>query len=253
MSEPIVIPPGEGEIIGDSPDRRVEMLSDRDELHATWSRFGPGREGADLHIHHRHTDLFYVLEGELTVRLGAQDQQAVVPAGTVAQVPPLVVHGFRNASDADVKYLNFHAPGEGFADFMRGLRDGTGVDFDQDEPPADGARPKSEAVVGGGELIVDEPGRREVLLADVEAIGILEATLEAGASSPAPQIRRHVESLYVLEGQIALAFSDRELRAEAGSWVQVPSGVAQTLVVEASEPTRYLSIHTPSDGFGRTT
>ena len=96
MSEPAVIPPGGGEVIGDSPDRRVEILADHDAVHATWSRFGPRRDGADLHIHRRHTDLFYVLEGELTLRLGAEGEGVAVPAGTLARVPPLVVHGFRN-------------------------------------------------------------------------------------------------------------------------------------------------------------
>src|SRR3954467_9425135 len=105
MSEAIHIPPGGGEVVGDAPDRRVEILSDCDELHATWSRFAAGREGADLHVHERHTDLFYVLDGELTVRLGPEDAAATVPAGTLARVPPLVVHGFRNASAAEVSYL----------------------------------------------------------------------------------------------------------------------------------------------------
>jgi hypothetical protein len=27
-----------------------------------------------------------------------------------------VVHGFRNGSDAELRYLNLHAPGQGFAD-----------------------------------------------------------------------------------------------------------------------------------------
>jgi hypothetical protein len=58
MSEPTVIAPRAGEVVGDAPDRRVEILADHDALHATWSRFGPGREGADLHVHRRHTDVF---------------------------------------------------------------------------------------------------------------------------------------------------------------------------------------------------
>jgi hypothetical protein len=62
VSEAVLVPLGGGEIIGDSPDRRVEIISDHEKLHATWSRFGPRREGADLHIHRHHTDLFYVLE-----------------------------------------------------------------------------------------------------------------------------------------------------------------------------------------------
>src|SRR3954449_13057265 len=73
-----VIPPGGGEVIGDSLERRVEILSDDDTVHATWSRFGPGRAGADLHIHRRHTDLFYVLDGELTIRLGTEGVSAAL-------------------------------------------------------------------------------------------------------------------------------------------------------------------------------
>src|SRR4051794_27179930 len=119
----VVIGPGGGEVVGDSPERRVEILSDDDALHATWSRFAPGRDGADLHIHRRHSDLFYVLEGELTVRLGTESESAVLAAGDLARVPPLVVHGFHNGGDAQMRYLNLHAPGRGFADFMRSLRD----------------------------------------------------------------------------------------------------------------------------------
>ena len=171
MSEPVVIPPGEGEIIGDAPDRRVEILSEDDALHATWSRFGPGREGADLHVHRRHTDLFYVLEGELTVMLGPAGEDVVVPAGTLARMPPLVVHGFRNGSDAELRYLNLHAPGRGFADFLRALRDGRTLVYDQEPPPADGGRPATEAVIGGGEM----PADGVLLLADVEEIAIAEA------------------------------------------------------------------------------
>src|SRR3954452_16371900 len=114
MRGPTAIPEGGGEIIGDSADRRVEILSEDDSLHATWSRFGPGRDGADLHIHRHHSDLFYVLAGELTLKLGPDGGEIPAPAASVVRVPPLVVHGFRNAGDVEVRYLNFHAPGEGF-------------------------------------------------------------------------------------------------------------------------------------------
>lgn len=215
----IVLAPREAEVIGDSPDRRVEILSDHDGLHATWSRFGPRRAGASLHIHHRHSDLFYVLEGELTVRLGPEGDETVAPAGTLVHIPPLVVHGFRNGSDAEVRYLNFHAPGEGFADYMRGLSD-----FDQDEPPPDGGRPASEAWIGDG--------------IDAEEIGIAQRS-EAVAEHVHDS---HVQSFYVLEGELALSVGDRELRAAAGTWVQVPAGVPHA-VEDGSA--RYLDIHTP--------
>jgi len=216
MSEPTVVPPGGGEVIGDSPDRRVEILCDDDAVHATWSRFAAGRDGADLHIHRRHTDIFYVLQGELTVRLGLEDRTVVVPAGRFALVPPLVVHGFRNAGDAELRYLNFHAPGTGFADYMRGLRDGQSIPFDQEDPPHAGVRPASEAA------ITDH--------VEVDAIAIEQR------SEPQDVENTGLRAYYVLEGEMAVD----GLRARAGAWVQVPRGVAHA--VAFSGPVRYLAV-----------
>jgi mannose-6-phosphate isomerase-like protein (cupin superfamily) len=227
VNKPTIIPPGGGEVIGDSAERRVEILADRDALHATWSRFGPGREGADPHIHRRHTDIFYVLAGELTVRLGLEDETVVVPQGALARVPPLVVHGFRNGSDAELRYLNFHAPGVGFADYMRAMRDGRTLTYDQEEPPGGGVRPASEAVIG-------EPGLG--VHVDIDAIRVEEVRSEPG-DTPAPPADR-VESFYVLEGELVLTAGDRELRAPAGSWVDAPPGVSPVV----PSPVRYLAI-----------
>ena len=88
-----VIPAGGGELIGDAPARRVEILSAHDSLHATWSRFGSGRDGADLHVHREHTDLFFVLEGEFTLRLGPQGEPRPLTVGTLAWVPPGTRYG----------------------------------------------------------------------------------------------------------------------------------------------------------------
>ena len=54
----------------------------------------------------------------------------------------------------------------------------------------------------------------------------------------------------MLEGELALTLGDRELRAPAGTWVQVPPGVAHTVSFPGSEPVRFLDLHTPSCGFG---
>jgi mannose-6-phosphate isomerase-like protein (cupin superfamily) len=251
VSEPVLILPGEGEVIGDAPDRRVEILSDDETLNATWSRFGPHREGADLHIHRHHIDHFYVLEGELTVRLGMEDDPVLVPAGTLARVPPLVVHGFRNGSDAEVRYLNLHAPGQRFADYMRAMRDGRSFSYDQYDPPEDGVRPASEAVVGGTGFVADRPGLRVALLADVEEIGLSETWSEPGGPSPPPHLhRRHVESFYVLAGEVTFTVGGRELRAAAGTWVQVPPGVPHTFAFTGPDEVRFLNLHTPSCGYG---
>src|SRR5918996_2687846 len=189
---------GDGEIIGDSPDRRVEILSDHDALHATWSRFAPGREGADLHVHHRHTDLFYVLEGTFTLRLGIEDGNVEAGPGTLVCIPPLVVHGFRNGSDAETRFLNLHTPGRAFADYMRAIRDGRSFSYDQHDPPADGGRSPSDAQIGGHEFAFDYAGTRVSLLTDVEEIAVCETQADAGVPSPMRHLhQRHVESFFV--------------------------------------------------------
>jgi mannose-6-phosphate isomerase-like protein (cupin superfamily) len=163
VSQPIPLRPGEGEIVSDSAARRTEILCDHPTLVACWSRRGPRAGGASPHVHLAHSDLFYVLAGELTFLVGPEREERVLPAGTLALAPPLVVHGFRNGSDEEVRYLNFHAPGGGFADYLRGVTPG----FDSEEPPADGGRPASDAVIvppGSGGILVDrEEIRIEVL------------------------------------------------------------------------------------------
>jgi quercetin dioxygenase-like cupin family protein len=251
VNEAVLIPAGGGEVVGDTPDRRVEILSDDEAFVATWSHFGPRREGADLHVHYHHTDLFYVLEGELTVRLGVDDQEVVVPAGTLARVPPLVVHGFRNGSDEQVRYLNLHAPGQQFADFLRAIRDRRSFEWDQHEPPADGGRPITGAVIGSDGFMADRPSLRVTLLADVDEIGISENWREPGGP-PVPLHRhpRHIESFYVMAGELTFTVGGRVLRALAGSWVQVPAGVPHLFEFTGSEPARFLNFHTPSCGYG---
>jgi quercetin dioxygenase-like cupin family protein len=244
-TQPILVERGAGEIVGDEPHRRIEILSDHDSLHATWSRYGPRREGADLHVHRRHTDLFYVLEGELTIRLGPDGEPVAVPAGSLARMPPLVVHGFRNASDADVAYLNFHAPGRGFADFMRARHEGREFAYDQHPPPTDGGRPASEAAIGSGRVVVDDSDLRVARLADVDEIAIDDIRAESGAAPPRsdPDPRR-VASFYVLEGEMSVRVGDRELRAGPGSWIQVPPGATHEVAFAGEEPVRLLDLRT---------
>jgi quercetin dioxygenase-like cupin family protein len=72
-----------------------------------------------------------------------------------------------------------------------------------------------------------------------------------GGPSPPPHVHeRHVESFYVIEGEMAFTAGGRELHAEAGSWVQVPAGVPHTFSFPETSPVRFLDIHTPSCGFG---
>jgi quercetin dioxygenase-like cupin family protein len=241
------LPAGGGDVVRDVPRSRVEILSDRDELHATWTRFAAHLDGAAAHVHREHSDLFYVLDGEFTILVGPEQTETAIGPGTLVLAPPLVVHGFRNASDGELRYLNFHAPGGGFAPYMRGQA----PSFDTEDPPADGGRPAADAYVGTGTVHADTPELRVALLCDVDEIGIAEVTSAPGGGSPPLHVHRgHTESFYVLDGELALTVGGEEIRATAGAWVQVPPDVPHTFAVTGSGGARFLDIHTPSCGFG---
>jgi mannose-6-phosphate isomerase-like protein (cupin superfamily) len=244
VSTAVVIPRGGGELVGDTPERRVEIVSDHESLSATISRFGPHQVGADLHVHHEHHDLFFLLDGELTVRLGVEDEPVAVPAGTLARVPPDVVHGFRNGGDAPMTFLNLHAPGSRFADYLRAMRDGRQFAYDQHPPPAGGGRPVSEAVVGGEEAVADEPGLHVASLARLDAIAVLRTRWDGRTGRPAAErTLGGTVSLLVLAGSLVVRDAAGGHEVVEGGWAQVPPGVPHALAAPGG--VEYLELLTP--------
>ena len=142
----------EGEAILRQSEREISILVARDEVTVTQARYAAGERVAGLHVHHDHTDAFYVLEGELTFQIGREAETMIVSAGGFVAAPPGVAHSLRNAGDRPARWLTIHAPDGGFAAFMRGLRDGVEVDWDIAPVPTDGGLPAAEAIVkpGGG-------------------------------------------------------------------------------------------------------
>jgi uncharacterized cupin superfamily protein len=59
--------------------------------------------GAPLHYHNRLIETFYVLSGELWLRLG--DQELTLKPGSFALAAPGALHSFANKSDAPVRFL----------------------------------------------------------------------------------------------------------------------------------------------------
>jgi mannose-6-phosphate isomerase-like protein (cupin superfamily) len=135
------------ETISDTPTRNVLILVEHEDITITWTRFSHGERGPDLHVHHRHTDAFFVLDGELTFELGAESEAVRIGAGGFVAIPPHVGHSFVNASGADARWLNFHAPDCGFAHFLRSLRAGAPEPWDSFEMPADGGLPPDRTII----------------------------------------------------------------------------------------------------------
>ena len=137
----------DGEAILRGEKAEISLLVTCDDVTVIRGGNAPGEEVAGPHVHHEHSDAFYVLDGELTFVIGREQESITVPAGGFVAVPPGVAHSLRNAGDRPARWLTIHAPDGGFAAFMRGLRDGVEVDWDISPVPADGGLPASEAVV----------------------------------------------------------------------------------------------------------
>jgi quercetin dioxygenase-like cupin family protein len=136
-----------GEPILQHETREISMLVALEDVTITHARYAPGQSVAGPHIHHEHTDAFYVLEGELTFEIGREAKTVTVPAGGFVAAPPGLAHSFRNNSDRPARWLTIHAPDGGFAAFMHGIRDHAKVAWDIASVPADGGPPATEAIV----------------------------------------------------------------------------------------------------------
>ena len=71
--------------------------------YAQWEAVVPPGGGPPPHVHSREEEGFYVLEGEITFRIG--DQRLVATAGTFANMPVGAPHSFKNESGRPAKML----------------------------------------------------------------------------------------------------------------------------------------------------
>ncbi len=117
--EAVVHGPGEGERHDAGPAQIVIKATGEDtdgSFFLSESILAPGFAGPPPHRHEKLHDMFYVLEGTLTLLLGEDVRPA--GAGSFVCVPPGVVHTFRNDSDGPVRLLNFNTPA-GWEHYMR--------------------------------------------------------------------------------------------------------------------------------------
>jgi mannose-6-phosphate isomerase-like protein (cupin superfamily) len=251
----IVLGAGEGETITQKDERSVVIKADHDLLDLTEARYATGEQGPEPHVHRRHADAFYVLEGELVFRLGPDGERVQAPAGTLVLVPENVIHSFANEGDADARYLNAHAPSMGFADSLRVRRDGGEYDpaeFDSFDAPADGGRSIADAVVRGpgeGDVMSAGPSRA-LFKAEVSdgdgTFSLTDSTLAPNFPGPVPHRHtRMIDSFYVLEGTLTVHIESDEHAVGPGSYAFVPPGVAHTFSNSSDEPVRMLNLQAP--------
>jgi mannose-6-phosphate isomerase-like protein (cupin superfamily) len=117
----IVLGPGEGECHAVGSSSVAIKVGDSETAGTFYCgevELQEGFAGPPPHVHERLHDMFYVLEGTLTMRLG--DDSCAVAAGTFVCVPPGVTHTFSNPGPGAVRFLNFNTPA-GWESYMRDL------------------------------------------------------------------------------------------------------------------------------------
>jgi quercetin dioxygenase-like cupin family protein len=121
----VVVAPGEGRFIAvGSAGTGVTVKAsgaDTDDLCTVWEgRVPPGTVGAGPHYHRGRDELFYILEGEVVLRIG--DARHTAGAGTFAFIPRETIHGFHNASSESATLLVMHHPA-GFERFLEEMQE----------------------------------------------------------------------------------------------------------------------------------
>ncbi|MDX6468662.1 MAG: thiamine-phosphate pyrophosphorylase [Gaiellaceae bacterium] len=236
LREPL--PPAQAVVAG--PEERDRGLLPQLELAVV--SIAPG-EGIGPHTHRVHADVFYVLDGELDLRLG--DGTVRVPSGSCVTAPPGLVHGFRNRTDREVRYLNLHAPGVWARGHAAGADPATFDVFGIEEAPPDLRGDVSGP--GDGDRLTKEH-RLLLVRSSRPELDVLELLVGAEHTGAGPHVHlRQADCFYVLEGELDVLAGDETVRVGPGGSVVVPPGVVHAFTSVGRA--RFLNVHAPSCGF----
>jgi mannose-6-phosphate isomerase-like protein (cupin superfamily) len=241
-----------GQAILRSEKREIGILVARKEVTITHARYSAGEQIAGPHVHHEHTDAFYVLEGELTFELGREAERVRVSSGGFVAVPPGLAHSFRNDGDHPARWLTIHAHDGGFAAFMRGARDGVEVEWDISEVPAEGGLAPSDAIVSPevGDERLESGSRGSRLRCALPDLCVVEWHLDGPhADLPLHDQDGRVDSFFVIEGELEAVLAGTRQTVGPDTLISIPRGAERSLDFCGSGHARILSLHTPDTGF----
>lgn len=112
LAEGRVLVPGEGkriEVPGGSIFLKTRGISAPGAHDVMEIMIEPGSTGPHPHVHRRFEHLYYVLEGEFAFLVGDQQFMRLEPGSSI-QVPPGVVHDFRNSGSGRARCLHVSSP-----------------------------------------------------------------------------------------------------------------------------------------------
>jgi quercetin dioxygenase-like cupin family protein len=88
------------------------------------------------------------------------------------------------------------------------------------------------------------------VLAELPEFEAIELAFEPGFEGVDPHTHEdHVDSFYVLDGEVEFLVGERTLRGRAGTYVAVPQGVVHGFRNAGAGRMRLLNVHAPAVGF----
>ena len=183
-------------------------------------RVPPGWEGPPLD-HDVFDEAVYVLDGELTLRLG-EDLLHARP-GALAFVPAGVPHTWANAGGTDARYLIVRTPAT------------------------------AESGSARATVVEDVPGRVKVLLRNGDSAGklaVMDNGVPAGTAGPPLHHHDFDEAFYILEGELTFQLGEEVFTRGPGELAFARRGAHHTFANQSGAEARMVLICTPA-GFDR--
>jgi mannose-6-phosphate isomerase-like protein (cupin superfamily) len=110
--EILILPPGQGRTYNCGPMTAI-FKADENETDEKYSIsewwLEPNSEGPGAHQHEDQDQIFYVLEGIISILAGEKWFDA--DRGTFIRIPRMTIHTFANRTDKKAGMLNFDIPG----------------------------------------------------------------------------------------------------------------------------------------------
>lgn len=190
-------------------------------------RAAPSDDALLLSDRPRGAEAFFVLEGELTLKLG--DVEHVVEPEVWTFVSAEAAYMLAVSGDLPARFLHIQVPS---------------------------SEPGQEDIVvrraGGreGEKITDLPERRATVLVETDELTISEFDYGPGERGAEPHIHRHhADGFLVVDGEFTFHFRDGSRAFPAGTLLVIPPGVVHGFDNDSGAHARCFNFHMPSFGF----
>jgi quercetin dioxygenase-like cupin family protein len=243
VAQAVLLGPGEGERLNE----RIVVKIERPEISVNEVHVTSTFEGAGPHFHREHVDAFYVLEGEVEFINGTETVRG--GPGTSVTVPPGIVHAFRVPGRDGARYLNIHAPDAGFIEYLRHAV--AGGDFPWDSENVDEPNGPAGAIVAGPdgvERLVRPSGLTNTIRAETPELSLFELEFDERWEGVDPHSHDdHVDSFFVLDGEVEFLLGDEATRVGPSTYVAAPPDVTHGF--RPVGPARLFNLHAPDGGF----